>query len=379
MRVEGLAVARRDAEPSRFRLRIALLLQSDSPAGPSSRTARRTTRPVIRAGRAMISTRCPTGSRTNDRCAPQCSGRGRGGNPGALQPGQRRLVVLRDHRDMPLPRHDGLVGEQQVDLRRAGLHPARALAQRPRRLDLREAEQRPERDARALSVSRTSRATCWTLTASPLDVLLVDALLSRAAPRERQWRPAAPRGTRRPRAGSPRARAPSITAPWPGTTCSACSTSVSRRRSVARYASREPVLGEPSGSRPARGSRRDEHPAHGIQIAMPSAVCPSVGCSSSSSSPTSSVPGHRQRLDLAERQRPLALDVVLVVERAQLALGRPGLGGQPRGGRLRAAERRAGEREAAEQVVPVAVRDEQPAEANCACCSSVGSSSSSSG
>jgi hypothetical protein len=64
-------------------------------------------------------------------------------------------------------------------------------------------------------------------------------------------------------------------------------------------------------------------------------------------------------LDLTERQRRLALDVVLVVEGAQLALGRPGLGGQPGCGRLRAAEGRTGEREAAEEVVPVAVGDQE--------------------
>ena len=76
---------------------------------------------------------------------------------------------------------------------------------------------------------------------------------------------------------------------------------------------------EPSGSRPARGSRRTRaRLAHGIKIAIPSATWPSVGCSSSSRGADLELAGHRQRLELSEPQRARALDVVLVVERAQL-------------------------------------------------------------
>ena len=53
---------------------------------------------------------------------------------------------------------------------------------------------------------------------------------------------------------------------------------------------------------------------------------------------------------------------MLVVERAQLARRRPGLGREPRGRRLGDAERRAGERQPREQVVPVGVRREQAGE-----------------
>ena len=62
----------------------------------------------------------------------------------------------------------------------------------------------------------------------------------------------------------------------------------------------------------------------------------------------------------AERQRAGPLDVVLLVELAQLALRRAGLAVQALRGRLADAQRRLREREAAEQVVPVAVRGEQP-------------------
>ena len=73
--------------------------------------------------------------------------------------------------------------------------------------------------------------------------------------------------------------------------------------------------------------------------------------------------GHRQRLDLAERQRRRALDVVLLVEGAQLALRRRRARPVRRAAVVSAhAERRAGEREAPEQVVPVGVRGEQPAD-----------------
>ena len=71
--------------------------------------------------------------------------------------------------------------------------------------------------------------------------------------------------------------------------------------------------------------------------------------------------GDGQRLDLAEAQRRRALDVVLLVELAQLALGGARLAGQAGGGRLRDAERSSGEGEPAEDVVPVAVGCEQAA------------------
>ncbi len=69
---------------------------------------------------------------------------------------------------------------------------------------------------------------------------------------------------------------------------------------------------------------------------------------------------NRQSLHAAEAQRAPAVDVVLVVELPQASLGVAGLGGQPGGGRLRAPQRRVGEGQAAEQVVPVAVRAQQP-------------------
>jgi hypothetical protein len=70
-------------------------------------------------------------------------------------------------------------------------------------------------------------------------------------------------------------------------------------------------------------------------------------------------PGHRQRLHVAQRQRPRALDVVLLVELPQRALGVAGLGSQSRHRRLRRAEGGLGERQAAQDVVPVAVRAQQ--------------------
>ena len=112
---------------------------------------------------------------------------------------------------------------------------------------------------------------------------------------------------------------------------------------------------------------------------MPSAVWPSAGCSSSSarrarSAPARAAPGPGARAPAAR-----ALDVVLLVEVAQLALRRAGLGAQPRGGRLGHAERRVREGVAAEQVVPVAVGRQQPADGEAACAAIAGSSSSSSG
>ena len=58
-------------------------------------------------------------------------------------------------------------------------------------------------------------------------------------------------------------------------------------------------------------------------------------------------------------ERPRPLDVELLVERPQLALGGARLVHQPGRARLRAAQRRLGKRVAAEQVVPVRVRGEQ--------------------
>ena len=90
--------------------------------------------------------------------------------------------------------------------------------------------------------------------------------------------------------------------------------------------------------------------------------------------------GDGQRLDRAERERTGALDQQVLVELAQLALGFAGRCPQPLGGALGAAERDAGKGEPPEQVVPVAVRGQQPAgPGKWACSSSAGSVSSSSG
>ena len=59
---------------------------------------------------------------------------------------------------------------------------------------------------------------------------------------------------------------------------------------------------------------------------MPSAVWPGAGCSSSSSSPIPQRPGTGSTCGSGMRQRPGALDVVLLVEVAQLALRAPRLG-----------------------------------------------------
>ena len=112
-----------------------------------------------------------------------------------------------------------------------------------------------------------------------------------------------------------------------------------------------------TGSRPARGSRRTTSTsAHGIQIAMPSSVWPSVGCSSSSRSPIPQWPGTGSACGAGSVSGRGPLDVVLLVEVAQLALRRARLVAQPRRARLGDAQRRVGERVAAEQVVPVDVR-----------------------
>ena len=101
-------------------------------------------------------------------------------------------------------------------------------------------------------------------------------------------------GTRRPRSRIASACARRRAARrGPGTTCSAA---LHQRRAGARASRgrRRPSRpsDDPSGSRPATGSRRTTStPAHGDQIAMPSAVWPSAGCSSSSRSPSSQCPG----------------------------------------------------------------------------------------
>ena len=87
-----------------------------------------------------------------------------------------------------------------------------------------------------------------------------------------------------------------------------------------------------SGSRSARGSRRRRarRPSR-TRTAIPSAVCPPAGCSSSSRVADVAAPGHGQRLHRAERERPRALDHELLVEGAQLALRLAGL--EPAGAR----------------------------------------------
>ena len=54
------------------------------------------------------------------------------------------------------------------------------------------------------------------------------------------------------------------------------------------------------------------------------------------------LPGHRQRLGPGQAERARPLHVVLVVEGAQLALGRPGLGAQALRGGLAAADAASG-------------------------------------
>ncbi len=93
---------------------------------------------------------------------------------------------------------------------------------------------------------------------------------------------------------------------------------------------------------------------------MPSDVCPPVACSSSSRSPNGAAAGYRQRLERPERERTIALDQQTFIEGAQLTLS---LARRPREalrGALGAAERDARKGEPAEQVVPVAVRGQQP-------------------
>ena len=82
----------------------------------------------------------------------------------------------------------------------------------------------------------------------------------------------------------------------------------------------------------ASGSRRrevvagDQHARPRAQIAIPSAVCPPVGCSSSSASPSSQRPGTGSAWTAPSASGRRALEIELLVEGAQLALGGAGLG-----------------------------------------------------
>ena len=163
-------------------------------------------------------------------------------------------------------------------------------------------------------------------------VRLVDLLLRAGPPRERQRRVGQrPRGRRGPRAGSrPRATASSTVAVAGHDVVGLLDERLEavERGEVGARASRP---ARASGSRPATGSRRTRARAPtGSNTAVPSAVWPSAGCSSSSWSPSAQWPGHRQRLRLRQPQRPRALDVVLLVELAHRALHAAGLVAQPR-------------------------------------------------
>jgi hypothetical protein len=89
-------------------------------------------------------------------------------------------------------------------------------------------------------------------------------------------------------------------------------------------------------------------------------VWPSAGCSSELAVAYVDPARHRQRLDGAQAQRRGAGHVVLVVDIAQRALGRAGLGAQPDGGLLAHAQRQLREGEPAQDVVEVGVGREQP-------------------
>ena len=105
-----------------------------------------------------------------------------------------------------------------------------------------------------------------------------------------------------------------------------------------------------AGAEDARPGDGDRHPVGGVA---------GRGVELELGRPDAAAAGDRQRLNLAEPERPAALDVVLVVEVAQRALGRPRLGTQALERRLRDSERRLREGQAPEQVVPVAVRGQQ--------------------
>ena len=180
---------------------------------------------------------------------------------------------------------------------------------------------------------------------------------ARAAAGRPRRAPAAPAGRPGPRAGCASARAPSSGAPWPGTTYAALLDQRLEPVERGEVGGRRARTPRSTGSRPARGSRRTTSTdAHGTQTAMPSTVCPSAGCSSSSRSPIAQCPGTGSACGAGQHERRRPLDVVLLVEVAQLALRGARLVAQPRGARLGQPERRVAERVAAEQVVPVGVR-----------------------
>ena len=171
---------------------------------------------------------------------------------GGAQRRERRVVVGGHDGDVAGGRDDGVVGEEHVDLRRAALHPARALAPAPAGGST---SSKPSSAKNATSASasagRVSSATWWTVTAAP-GSRRGCASARRCGARAGASSRAGPRGRRRPRAGSPARASPSIAPPWPGTTWSACSTSGRRRSSVARYAAREPpreIIGISTGER----------------------------------------------------------------------------------------------------------------------------------
>ena len=108
---------------------------------------------------------------------------------GLAQRRERRVVVGDDDRDVPLGRHDRLVGEQQVHLRRAGLHPCRARGERGAAASTRSKPSSAQKRTHAsTSASRTSIATCWITAATVLA----------AQRRRKRWMPfAMPRATLR--------------------------------------------------------------------------------------------------------------------------------------------------------------------------------------
>ena len=125
------------------------------------------------------------------------------------------------------------------------------------------------------------------------------ALLGRAARQRQLERLEVARG---PRAGSPPRGRASSTAPWPGTTWSACSTSgAGAPASRGRPSASRPRTA--SGSRPVRGNpRRRALSPTGSRSPCRPATWPSVGCSSSSRVADLELAGHGQRLELAERR-----------------------------------------------------------------------------
>ena len=86
---------------------------------------------------------------------------------------------------------------------------------------------------------------------------------------------------------------------------------------------------------------------------------PSAGCSSSSSEPELHAAGHREPLDLSERQRRGPLHVELLVVVAQVALRRAGLAVEALHARLAQPQREPRERQPSQQVVEVRVGGEQ--------------------